>query len=161
MKIEKHKVVTVTYILKENDENGEIIDMATAESPFSFIFGIGTIIKGFEDNLMGLEPGDDFRFTVNAENAYGNYRSDLVTDIPRSVFAQNGIDTPEILQKGNIIPMQDENGNQFEAIIKDFNDQTVTMDFNHPLAGKNLYFTGKVLEVRDATPEELQHGHVH
>ena len=161
MKIEKNKVVSVTYDLRTEGHEGQIVESATVEQPLRFIYDAGMMLPAFEQNLAGLSEGDTFQFKLSADEAYGQIVPENVIDIPKSAFEIDGKIEDGLLEKDNIIPLQDQQGNRFDGRVEKVNDDTVTMDFNHPMAGKDLYFTGKIIEVRDATPEELDHGHVH
>ncbi len=161
MKIEKNKVVSVTYDLRTDGFDGQIIESATEENPLRFIFESGMMLPAFEAQLAGKEKGETFQFQLSPEEAYGEVNQDNIIDLPKKAFELDGKIEEGLLTVGNIIPMQDENGNQFEGIVAKVEGETVTMDFNHPMAGQTLYFIGKIIEVRDATPEELDHGHVH
>lgn len=158
MQISPEKVVSVMYTLTLN--NGAIADQADETQPFAFIHGIGQTLPAFDDALAGLVAGDEFNFSLTADDAYGMPNADWVIEIPRSVF--DGPDVPsDILVIGAVLPMQDQNGNPMDGKVVEIADDKVKMDFNHPLAGEALNFTGKIIEVRDASPEELDHGHVH
>ncbi|MCC9138263.1 peptidylprolyl isomerase [Pontibacter silvestris] len=163
MKIEKDKVVTLTYELKITDENGEqsLIETANEEHPMVFIYGMSGLPDQFEDNLDGLNPGDTFDFKLNSEEGYGEFDENAVVELPMQVFQIEGSVPDNMLEVGNFIPMADSEGNQLQGRVKDVNEDSVVMDFNHPLSGKELFFKGKVTDVRDATKEELDHGHVH
>jgi FKBP-type peptidyl-prolyl cis-trans isomerase SlyD len=158
MKISTDSVVSITYTLTL--DNGAIADEADAQQPFVFIHGIGQTLPAFDDALNGLSAGDAFQFSLTADQAYGNPNAEWLISIPRSVFS--GEDVPaDILQLGAILPMQDQNGNPMDGKVVEISDETVKMDFNHPLAGEALHFKGTVVEVRAASAEELDHGHVH
>lgn len=163
MKIEKNKVVTLTYELRILDEDGEqnLIETANEEQPMVFIYGMSGLPDQFEDNLNGLNSGESFDFKLDTEDGYGEYKEDAVVDLPKNVFEVEGSVPDNMLEEGNYIPMSDSEGNQLQGRVVEVGDDTVKMDFNHPLAGKELYFKGKVESVREATPEELDHGHVH
>jgi len=158
MKISKHKVPSVSYTLKVK---GEVMDQASSEQPLVFLFGTGTMIPGFEQNLEGKEKGDNFDFSLQPEEAYGDYNPQAVVDLPMDTFKVDGKVNEEMLKIGNVIPMQDQNGNPLRGTVKEVAEETVKMDFNHVLAGEELHFTGEVVDVRDATQEEIEHGHVH
>jgi FKBP-type peptidyl-prolyl cis-trans isomerase SlyD len=158
MKIAKHTVPTVTYSLRVEDE---IIDSATQEQPLVFIFGVGGMIPGFEKNLEGKKPGETYEFKLKPDEAYGDYNTEAVIDLPKDTFEVDGKIKEGMLEIGNVIPMQDQNGNPLQGTVKEVKDQSVTMDFNHMLAGKDLHFAGTVLDVREASQEEIDHGHVH
>jgi FKBP-type peptidyl-prolyl cis-trans isomerase SlyD len=159
--IEKDKVVSLTYELRLNNQNGEVIESLNESSPLTFLFRSGRLLPKFEDYLEGLTTGQKFDFNLPCEDAYGDLNEDAIVDVPVQAFEINGKIDENLLKPGNAIPMQDSSGNRLNGIVKEINDETVTMDFNHPLAGQHLYFSGKITEVRDATEEELNHGHIH
>jgi FKBP-type peptidyl-prolyl cis-trans isomerase SlyD len=158
---EKNKVVSLTYRLTENDVDGTLIEEVNETQPFIFLFGAGNLIPGFEQNVGNLKVGDGFAFSVTASEAYGEYDQQGVVDLPLSVFQNEGVVDAEVCKVGNIVPMQNEQGHQFNGVIKAVTDTNVTMDFNHPLAGVNLHFKGSVVDIREATPNEIEKGHVH
>ncbi|QCR22014.1 peptidylprolyl isomerase [Pontibacter sp. SGAir0037] len=163
MKIEKNSVVTLSYELRILDENGEqsLIETASKEHPMVFIYGMSGLPDQFEDQLEGLNTGDAFDFKLDSEGGYGDFDENAVVELPKQVFEVDGSIPENMLEEGNFIPMADSEGNQLQGRVAEVNEDTVTMDFNHPLAGKELYFKGTVENVRAATPEELDHGHVH
>ncbi|MCD6202114.1 MAG: peptidylprolyl isomerase [Bacteroidales bacterium] len=161
MKVEQKKVVSITYELRQNNGEGEVLETVTQENPLSVIFGIGNLLPAFEENLSGLDVGENFNFTLTSEQAYGEYNDNAVITVPKETFVVDGKLQEEMLYEGNSIPMMDEQGNKLTGVITSVQDDQVVMDFNHPLAGMNLYFKGEVVEVRDATPDEIEHGHVH
>lgn len=162
MVIADKKVVSLSYQLREGDASGEVIETVTADRPLVFLYGAGNLLPKFEENISGLSVGDDFSFRLKAEEAYGEVEEDAVVKVPKSAFASSdGEIDPDLLVVGNMIPMLDHLGNRLEGVIIEIGDDAVVMDFNHPLAGDDLFFSGKVVEVRDASAEELTHGHVH
>ncbi len=161
MEITKEKVVSITYELRKDGENGEVVETVSSENPLTFIYGVGGMLPKFEENLNGMRAGEDFRFELNSEDAYGPMVENAVVDVPIDVFKAEGEVDQNLLQIGNMVPMMDNSGNRLNGKIIDIQDQSVKMDFNHPMAGKDLYFSGTVTEVREATDEELAHGHVH
>ena len=156
MKISDSKYVTLTYDLTvgEGDER-ELMEQATTEKPLEFIFGTNSMLKAFEDNIYGLSQGDKFNFTLNPEDAYGDFEEEKIIDLPKSVFEVDGKVDNEMLFEGNTLPMMDSDGNRLTGSIVSITDDTVTMDFNHPLAGETMHFEGVVQGVRDASPEEI------
>jgi FKBP-type peptidyl-prolyl cis-trans isomerase SlyD len=158
MVIEKDKMVSVTYELKYDDANAELIEKVEKDNPLTFLFGNGRMLEYFEKNLEGLKIGDIFDFKLSAEQAYGPVTEDAVVDVPLNAFEVDGKVDQELIAVGNTIPMMDSYGNRLHGIVIESNNDSVKMDFNHPLAGEDLHFKGKVIEVRDAKPEELQHG---
>lgn len=163
MKIEVNKVVSVTYRLEANPEGQEKkhIETAGADRPLTFLFGAGGLIPAFEENLAGLVVGNNFSFSIDAANAYGELEPEALVDIPMDVFKVDGVIDMSMLKIGNMIPMSDRDGNRLDGRVTAINGDTVKMDFNHPLAGHNLHFSGEVIEVREASEEELAHGHAH
>ncbi len=161
MNISQNKVVSLTYELKLNNNNGETVDMADATSPLVFIYGTGSMLPKFESNLMNLKVNDTFEFTLDPADGYGEPINEAVVDLPIEIFKIDGKIDEEMLTIGNFVPMQDNEGHPLEGKIIEVSDEKVKMDFNHPLAGKTLHFTGKIIDLRDATADELSHGHVH
>lgn len=156
--IAPNKVVSLSYTLMLT--SGELADEATADQPLMFIHGIGQTLPAFDDQLNGLSVGDTFSFTLSAEEGYGESSPNYIVEIPKNIF--EGPDVPaDILQIGATLPMQDQDGNPMDGTVLEIGDETVKMDFNHPLAGESLGFSGTILAVREATQEELDHGHVH
>lgn len=163
MKIEKNRVVTLTYELRIMDEQGEpsLIETADKEHPMVFIYGMSGLPEQFEEKLDGLSVGDTFDFNLDAEEGYGGQDENAVVDLPKAAFEVEGAVPENMLEIGNYIPMSDSEGNQLQGRVVEVTADTVKMDFNHPLAGKELYFKGKVESIREATQDELDHGHVH
>lgn len=163
MKISNNKVVSITYDLKTKDSEGEEMHVETAdqENPMVFLFGESGLPEKFEEELEGKEEGETFSFTLEAEEGYGDFDENAIVSIPKNVFEVNGQIDEEMLQVGNYLPMADNEGNHMQGRVVEISDDAVQMDFNHPLAGKVMIFEGKVEKVRDATQDELSHGHVH
>ncbi|MEP7262935.1 MAG: peptidylprolyl isomerase [Bacteroidota bacterium] len=163
MKIEQNSVVSVTYNLKAGIAGSPVeeIESVDESNPLVFIFGSGMMIPGFETNLNGLSNGDTFSFSIQPEEAYGSADATAVIKLPIEIFKVDNVIDFEVLKTGNILPMSDNEGNMLRGKVLGFDDKEVTMDFNHPLAGMDLHFTGSVVGVRPATIEELAHGHVH
>jgi len=115
----------------------------------------GRLLPAFEANLVGLEEGATFNFSLSATDAYGEKREEMVISLPRNIFEDEGVLKSEICFVGNVVPMMDSQGNRMNGVVVEIGDAFVKMDFNHPLAGTDLHFSGKVVGVREATPEEL------
>lgn len=158
MHIEKNRVVSLTYTLTL--QNGEVVDTATEETPFVFIHGVGQTLPHFDKNLDNLKAGDAFDFMISAENAYGLSNDEYLVNIPKEVFSGPNVPA-DILEVGRMVPMQDQNGHPMNGMILSFNDETVEVDFNHPLADEDLTFKGMIISVREASADEISHGHVH
>lgn len=163
MIIELNKVVSVSYKLTVNEEGTETLVEKTEENrPFVFLFGSGGLLEAFENNLQGLKVGDTFDFKIPANQAYGQSQQEYIVRIPiQSFLDEDGNLDTEMVKVGNMLPMVDQDGNRMQGLVTDVNDESVLMDFNHPLADKDLHFVGTVLNIREATPDEISHGHVH
>lgn len=161
MNIQKNKVVSVTYDLRTENHESAILESATVESPLKFIFGLGMMLPAFEENLNGKSQGDDFQFMLKANEAYGEFSEQNIIEIPKASFEVEGKIEDGLLDVGKVVGMQDQEGHRFDGKVLEIVGENVKMDFNHPMAGQDLYFTGKIIEVREASPEELDHGHVH
>ncbi len=155
--ITKNKFVTVSYELR-TAADAEPVEIADEKNPLEFICGQGQTLEYFEMNLLNLNTGNSFDFHIPAANAYGEVNEDMIVELPKDIFAE--VEAEELVP-GNVLPMQDSLGRHLNGTIVSVNDDAVKMDFNHPMAGKDLYFKGKVLAVRDATDEELEHLHSH
>ncbi|CAG4997714.1 FKBP-type peptidyl-prolyl cis-trans isomerase SlyD [Dyadobacter sp. CECT 9275] len=163
MKVEKNNVIALVYTLQIPDSDGEmdIVEVVTEEDPMYFIQGISGLPEGFENQIEGLAVGDHFEFTVSPEAGYGEFDPEAIVDLPKSVFQMPDVDQEELLQIGNIIPMTNEEGERMHGQVVEIKEDVVIMNFNHPLAGKEMHFEGKILSIRPATQEEISHGHVH
>jgi FKBP-type peptidyl-prolyl cis-trans isomerase SlyD len=163
MQVSEEKVVSVTYNLTASKDNGpeELIEQTTSDRPFAFLFGFGGVLPDFENNLSSKQKGDKFDFKIEAKNGYGNFEKDYVVKVDKAAFMVDGKFDSSRVKVGEDIEMNDAEGNQLIGRVLQITDEFVEMDFNHPLAGYDLHFIGEVLEVRDASQEELDHGHVH
>ena len=154
-KVEKNKVVTFHYTLKDK-ETGEVLDSSQYHGePLKVLIGANNIIPGLERQMEGMEVGEKKTIEVKAEEAYGQKDESLIQKVPREYF--QGIE----LQKGMPLQAQTPDGQIINLIVVDFNDNEVIVDMNHPLAGKDLVFDVEIVDVRDATLEEISHGHAH
>jgi len=158
MNISKNKVVSLSYELRVDGKDGEIIETVDAARPLMFIFGTDSLVPGFERNIENLKTGDRFSFLLACDEAYGPALEEAVVEIPKTAFTVNGEIDHNMLYEGNAIPMTDSSGNQLNGVVAEVKKDTVIMDFNHPLAGDDLYFSGAVVDVREATLEELENG---
>lgn len=155
MKLENNRFVSLVYTLHESDRNGRVIETVSESAPLTFVFGAGRLLPAFEANLAGMEDGASFDFSLSAIDAYGEKREEMVINLPRSIFEDEGVLRSEICFVGNTVPMMDSQGNRMNGVVTEVGDAFVKMDFNHPLAGTDLHFSGKVVGVREATPEEI------
>ncbi len=151
MSIETNQVVSLEYELKEAG-GSEVLDSNIGGEPLEFITGKNQIIPGLESKLSELSKGDSSDIAVPANEAYGEHNPEAIDQVPVEQFA--GIE----LQEGLPLFGQGENGETIQVVVKSFDDKFVTIDYNHPLAGKDLMFSVKVLDVRDATDDELVSG---
>lgn len=158
MKIADQTVVTMTYILRENDENGALIQETTKEQPFTCIFGMHQLLPKFEEYLTGKEPGDKFAFHLSPEEGYGVRDPKMIIPLNKQMFCQDGKFMDELVKVGAELMMQDVNGNPIPGTVVAIDDTTVTMDFNHSLADKHLHFSGEILDVRESTDADFGEG---
>jgi FKBP-type peptidyl-prolyl cis-trans isomerase SlyD len=155
MKIGKNKMVSLTYDLHYDDAEGELIEQATNEKPLSFVFGAGLMLPKFESAIENLESGNPFEISLKDIDAYGQLDENAIVDLPKHIFFIDGEFDDEIVAVGNSVPMMSTNGQRLNGLVLDITDDNVKMDFNHPLAGEDLFFKGQIIEVREATDEEI------
>lgn len=153
MKIAKDSVVSLAYQVRTKD--GVLVDETTVVAPLEYLHGAGNLIKGLEDALEGRQKGDKFDVEIEADNAYGEYNDNLVQTVPRDVFV--GIDELEVGMRF----LADTDHGPVPVEITAIDGDNVTIDGNHMLAGQDLKFNVEVVDIREATEEELAHGHVH
>ena len=160
MKIEKNKAVAVDYVLTVE---GQQIDASREGAPLEYIHGAHMMIPGFEKGLEGLEEGQATEFDVAPEEGYGVYNPQHRFDIPKSSFEVNGVLREDLLVPGTVVPMHNTSGGIVQGTVAAVGEDTVTMDFNHMLAGKTLHFKVKVVSVKehDGECECGCHGHHH
>ena len=155
MEIVRNTMVTLTYDLRIDDQEGEMIEQATAERPLQFLYGAGMMLPKFESQLAGLKQGESFEIRLAKNDAYGEVNEDAIVDLPRTVFMVDGRFDEELVAVGNTVPMMSGSGQRLNGLVLEVDDDSVRMDFNHPLAGEDLWFKGEVLEVRQASDEEI------
>ena len=153
MQIEANKVVSIDYTLK--NDAGDVLDQSTPENPLNYLHGHNNLIPGLENALAGAATGDDIKASIPPAEAYGDYNENLIQAVPRNLF--QGVDQVE---PGMQFQAQTGQGMQV-VTVRDVDDESVTIDANHALAGETLHFDVTVKDVRDASEEELAHGHVH
>ena len=152
--IGKHSVVSIHYTLKDDD--GEVMDSSEGREPLAYLHGANNLIPGLEDELQGKAAGATFQATIEPKDAYGEISEDLVQTISKQMF--QGVDD---VQPGMTFIAQGEGGQQRQVRVVEVDGDDVTIDANHPMAGKTLHFDVEIVEVREATPQEVEHGHVH
>lgn len=156
MRISNNKYVEVTYDLNVGEgEEKELMERATPAEPLKFIYGVGMMLPAFEAALNGLQLNDSFDFTLAPADAYGEFNEEHVLELPKNIFEVDGKFDSEMIKEGETVPMMDSDGNRLMGSVLEVKDDVVVMDFNHPLAGETLNFSGKVLEVHEATAEEI------
>ncbi len=154
MTIAQHKVVTIHYKVSDSDSD-EVIDSSENGEPMTYLHGARNIIPGLEQALEGKSIGDELEVTVEPADAYGEHSDDRVQQVPIEAFQEM-----EKIEPGMAVTAQTDQG-QINLVVTEVNETTVTVDANHPLAGKKLKFEVKIEAVRDAREEEMAHGHVH
>jgi len=163
MKAEKDKVVSIAYELFVDDGELEKVFMEKVpkEKPFSFLFGAGNILPALEEEISGKSTGDAFEAFIDFENGFGDYDESKKVIVPKSAFKETGKKGKGVPKVGDMVPMKDDQGNQLTGEVLKVDYKGVHMDFNAPLAGMDLHFSGELVDIRDATPEEIEHGHAH
>jgi FKBP-type peptidyl-prolyl cis-trans isomerase SlyD len=153
MKVTENAVVVIDYTLKDND--GEVIDSSDGAGPLAYLQGFGNIIPGLEAALLGKEAGDEVQASIEPKDAYGERVEDMKQEVPKELFG--GIEKIEV---GMQFQSETDAGPVMVTVVE-MGEEMITVDGNHPLAGVHLNFDVTVREVREASEEELEHGHVH
>lgn len=152
-----NKYITVSYELYITEDGKEnMVEKATTEHPFQFVSGMGTTLDAFEAQIQNLVKGDKFDFTIPVAEAYGDFDPEHVLDLPKNIFEIDGKFDSERIFAGNVVPLMNADGNRLNGTVVEVKEDSVVMDFNHPLAGKDLHFIGTVTESRPATNAEIQ-----
>ncbi len=147
-------IVTIHYKLTDN--SGEVIDSSEGAEPLAYLHGAGNIIPGLENALVGKTAGATLQVAVAAEDGYGEIHPQLIETVPREAF--QGIDN---IEPGMAFEAQGSDGQARRIVVKEVNGDEIIIDGNHPLAGVDLNFDVEVVSVREASEEEIAHGHVH
>ncbi len=154
MEVQERKIVTIHYKLV--DVEGKLIDSSEGAEPLAYLHGSGQLIPGLEKSLLGKKSGDKFDAVIAPADAYGERDSEQIREVP-----QEQLSSVEGLTVGMQLEGVDDQGNRAIFTVQDIADATVTLDANHPLAGMELHFSVEVVDVREPTSEELEHGHAH
>ncbi|MFW5883240.1 MAG: FKBP-type peptidyl-prolyl cis-trans isomerase [Verrucomicrobiota bacterium] len=154
MDIQKDKVVSIDY--KLTDDSGQVLDTSEGREPLAYLHGHQNIVPGLEKALEGKSEGESLDVVVEPSEGYGEINQKLVQEVPRSQFPADAD-----LQVGMMFRAQTNDGQERVFTIKDIGEEVVTVDGNHPLAGANLNFAVQIKSVREASEEELEHGHAH
>ncbi|WP_421620773.1 FKBP-type peptidyl-prolyl cis-trans isomerase [Alkalilimnicola ehrlichii] len=150
MQVAKDRVVSIDYTLK--DTEGTLLDSSEGRGPLAYLHGAGNIIPGLEQALEGQNSGDSVEVTIEPGDAYGERDDNLIQDVPKQMF-----DSVEKVEPGMQFQAQTPNGTQV-ITVREVGDEMVKVDANHPLAGVTLNFDVKVIDVRDASSEEVENG---
>ena len=150
MTISKGKHVTIEYQLFVDNVNGEMVEETAENNPFTFVFGEDMMLDKFEDGLSGLKAADKFSITIKCADAWGEDREDLFIEFDKKVFLdeEDGLDE-EAIAEGEIVPMEDDDGNEVMGVVVENKATSIILDLNHPMAGEDVHFEGAVLEVAD------------
>jgi FKBP-type peptidyl-prolyl cis-trans isomerase SlyD len=153
LQVSEDLVVTIEYELKVN---GEVLDSSDEEGPLPYLHGHGNIISGLENALLGMKVGESKKLVVEPEDGYGEREEEALMEVPREEFPE---EVP--VEVGVELEVTDQDGDIMLVTISEVGDEMVTLDTNHPLAGFKLHFDIKVIGIREATPEEIEHEHAH
>ena len=154
----KNRYISVMYKLYTNaaGEQPELVEETAEGEPFIFVSALGMTLDAFEAQIVPLKAGDSFNFTLAPADAYGEYEPTGRQAVPRNIFEINGKLDPRFIYLGAVVPLASPDGARFNGTIVEIGKETVTVDINHPLAGKSLNFVGKVLKSREATNDEVR-----
>lgn len=156
MKIGKDTMARLAYALRYDNAQGDIVEEISENEPIEVLMGHDLMLEILEKNLEGLQAGDSFEMIIDPEHGYGPYDEEKLVTVPEAeLLAEVPEDAGVEMEEGDIIPIQDMEGEEFQALVLKKEDGTVTLDFNHPLAGETLHFRGKVLSVRKASAQEI------
>ena len=158
---DKNNVISIVYELRSGSKDGEVVESLNSSNPLNFLFGTGGLLPKFEEKLTGLSSGDNFEFLLRSEDAYGPVVENAIVNVPQTVFEVDGKLDENLMKVGTMVPMMDAEGRRLNGKVIAIEGDAVQMDFNHPMAGNDLYFKGEVTDIRTATEEELSHGHIH
>lgn len=150
MKISKGKKVTIEYELRLESFTGELVEETRPNEPEIFTVGDDAMLDIFEDQLIGKEADEDFKIEIAAEQAFGDYDPDALIEFTEEEFHELVGDDEGDFELGAYFPMEDDDGNHYDGFITEMEEDRIVVDFNHPLAGETLFFTGKILDVANA-----------
>lgn len=155
MNISEGKYVRLSYRLSENDAAGELLEETSNEEPFEIVFKQTPILEKFEQGILGKTVGEPFQVTIPHADAYGPYDPEMIAELEKSMFMVDGELDDDLFAVGEIVPLKDDQENEILAEVIEVSVNHITVDLNHPLAGVDLYFEGKVEEIREPSEEEL------
>ena len=145
--VESGALVEVAYTLRAQGPDGEELETCTEENPIVFRVGQDEALEAFEQGLMGKREGEPFILHIDCDDAYGEETEDAIVALPKETFVVDGKLDKEIMKPGEVVPLEDEDGNEVIGVVVEVEDQVVHVDFNHPLAGLDLHFEGVVVAV--------------
>src|SRR5690606_10372960 len=148
MSISLNKVVSVSYTLRTDNAQGELVQQVDTTNPLVFLFGHGQLLPKFEEALLNKNVGDTYEVTLSPQDGYGVREEQAVVDIPVEVFVLDGVLQEEMITVGNTVHLRNQDGMPLSGIVLNRGVETVTVDFNHPLADKTLHFTGEIVAIR-------------
>lgn len=152
-----YRYIEANYKLFVNNGDGlQLVEKTTQGNPLKFYTGLGMALDAFEENIAKYGDGENFEFTIGKDHAYGDRRDNMVFDIAKDHFMKDGVFDSANVHEDAIIPLLDENGNRFVGRVVSVGDESVRVDLNHPLAGMDITFSGKILVNREATEEEIE-----
>ncbi len=156
MTIDDHAIVTMTYEVRDGGPSGTLLERMDVNYPFKFMFGTGRMLPAWERRIFGLKSGMGFSFVLSPDDAYGQPNDGHILHAPIRIFYNEREQIePGLLEKGQYVTLTDADGKDVNAKVIDWNEETVTLDANHALAGKTLFFSGAILDVRKASVDEL------
>jgi FKBP-type peptidyl-prolyl cis-trans isomerase SlyD len=145
--VEVGSLVEVAYTLRANGPEGEELETCTEEAPFVFKVGEDEVLEAFEQGLMGKREGEPFELHIACDDAYGEETEEAIVPLPKDTFMVDGEIDEEVLQVGEVVPMEDEEGNELVGVVVEIEGDVVHVDFNHPLAGLDLHFEGVIVAI--------------
>ncbi len=157
MVIQKDTKVTFTFEMKLGNAAGEKIQQVEKSKPMTVVIGHGNLLEPFEEQLLGLKAGDDFEFVLLSANTYGPYRPEAVHQYDRQTLrTDNDLSEEDFegIEEGMYMPMETPEGLEFSGLVTAMTNDTITVDFNHPLAGKDLFFKGSIIKVHESTDQK-------
>jgi|TARA_B100001093_G_scaffold520081_1_gene612552 FKBP-type peptidyl-prolyl cis-trans isomerase SlyD len=153
MQIANGKYVEISYILREDTQEGEELEICPADEAFGFMVGENQVLVSLEKALLGMKKGDSFAFRLSVDEAYGEEDEEAFVEVPKSAFIVDGELDESVFEEGEVVPMETEDGEEVIGVVAEVRLNSVIVDFNHPFAAMNLHFTGEILNVADAPPQ--------
>ena len=143
--VERTSLVEVAYTLRADGPKGEELETCTEEAPFVFRMGGEEALEAFEQRLLGKKAGEPFSFVIACEDAYGDETEEAILALPKETFMVDGKIDEEVMKPGEVVPLEDDEGNELIGVVVELEGDVVHVDFNHPLAGLDLHFEGVIV----------------